>query len=244
MSPLALVEARSLLHHAAQLAAAPGRSLVPPRPDDGHTALEWLAEARALAGEPVSSRRGHVRTALQLQTATLLLLGDDDAPLARRALGGAPLDAAFAWLGRELTTIGIDATRLSRDAPYEIPAHGVSSASPFPEVPLPEYAELARYFGDADLLLRRMVRGRVEASPVRCWPHHFDVGAVLTSSSVEGGSEVTVGLGLSPGDESIAEPYLYVNVWPPPARLPEPPPPPPGVGAWHREGWVGAELRA
>ena len=34
-----------MLHHAAQLVAAVGRSLVPPRPDDGYTSLEWVAGA-------------------------------------------------------------------------------------------------------------------------------------------------------------------------------------------------------
>ena len=41
----------------------------------------------------------------------------------------------------------------------------------------------------------------------------------------------TIGVGLSPGDENISEPYFYVTPWPypPPAKLPKLP----EIGAWY-----------
>jgi hypothetical protein len=51
-----------------------------------------------------------------------------------------------------------------------------------------------------------------------------------------------VGVGISPGDEGYAHPYVYVNGWPAPdpADLPDLAPP----GRWHTTGWVGAVLEA
>ena len=47
-------------------------------------------------------------------------------------------------------------------------------------------------------------------------------------------SAQSIGVGLSPGDEAYAEPYLYCNPWPVPARLPAPPAP----LQWHTEGFT------
>lgn len=71
---------------------------------------------------------------------------------------------------------------------------------------------------------------------IRCWPHHFDLGTLLHPR------EGTIGLGFSPGDPEIPEPYWYVRSYPEPAGDPVP-----GVlrfGEWHLEGWHAAILRA
>ena len=74
------------------------------------------------------------------------------------------------------------------------------------------------------------------ASPVRCWPHHFDIATLI---SLEGGDPEharSIGVGLSPGDESYAEPYFYVSPWPYPEsdRLDDIAP----IGRWHTAGFV------
>ena len=45
------------LHWAAQLASAPGTTLLPAASDASHTNLGWDWTARALAGHPVGGRR-------------------------------------------------------------------------------------------------------------------------------------------------------------------------------------------
>jgi hypothetical protein len=72
------------------------------------------------------------------------------------------------------------------------------------------------------------------------WPHHFDVGVVLPLAKGEGGDALSIGAGLSPGDEGIHEPYFCVTPWPPPPA--ESLPDLPAGGRWHREGWIGAAL--
>ena len=51
----------------------------------------------------------------------------------------------------------------------------------------------------------------------------------------------TIGVGFSPGDEAIADPYYYVNHWPgqSPASLAQL-----DAGQWHTDGWIGAVLLA
>ena len=79
------------------------------------------------------------------------------------------------------------------------------------------------------------------ASEVRCWPHHFDLGTlVVIASNPDGSLAESIGIGLSPGDESYAEPYWYVSPWPYPetAALPALE----SGGHWHTAGYTSAIL--
>jgi hypothetical protein len=241
IDPRALVEPRLMLHHAAQLVSAVGRSLLPPRSDDGQTAFEWSGEVQALVGEEAPGERPW-RAALRPADLTLLVL--DVPPEAAEAflLAGRNLTDAFAWLRERARERGADAARLSRDVPYDVPPHAVARGAAFPPTPLPGFAELARCFADADRLFRSYVEGRPDASAVRCWPHHFDLGALLTLAPSADGPSPTVGFGLSPGDDAVPEPYLYVNLWPRPEPLPRSLPALPAGGRWNLEGWLGAIL--
>jgi hypothetical protein len=77
---------------------------------------------------------------------------------------------------------------------------------------------------------------------VRCWPHHFDIATLIQIDPPHLGEGArSIGVGMSPGDASYAEPYWYVTPWPYPSQdqlgcLP--------AGAWNRRGWTGAVLTA
>jgi hypothetical protein len=156
-----LIEARLQLHWAAQIAAAPGKQLLPPQPDASAQSFQWDAGA----------------------------------------------GAAFC-------------------------AH--------PEA----CAEVARWYANADRLLRAVQAANPEASPVRCWPHHFDLATLLTLDPAAAGPESarSIGIGLSPGDAARPGPYFYVTPWP----YPQSPALPAlkGGGSWNTEGWLGAVLEA
>src|SRR5262249_62334200 len=81
-------------------------------------------------------------------------------------------------------------------------------------------AELVAWFGNAGLSLgsiqRQMIGRKLAASPVRCWPHHFDIATLTTLPARNAGATGYVGAGLSPGDEYYDEPYFYVSVYPNP----------------------------
>lgn len=87
-------------------------------------------------------------------------------------------------------------------------------------------AELARYYGNAATVIENAL----------CWPHHFDIAHLDQL-----GDARTIGVGLAPGDASIAEPYFYVTPWPYPdaSRLGKL-----TFGEWNTTGWTGAVLPA
>ncbi|MGE3373911.1 MAG: hypothetical protein AB7O37_10275 [Vicinamibacteria bacterium] len=234
LPPRGLAEARILLHHAAQLLAAVGRSLVPPRPDDGHTSFEW--RAGAFVGQEVP---GSPPWQVALRPSDLsLAVVTDGADAERLALAGRTQDEALAWLAAAARARGT-AARLTLAAPYALPGHAVASGAAFPSGDAGSFAELGRWFADGDALLRAVAGAWPGAAPVRVWPHHFDVGSVLPLGGGSGEEAPSIGVGLSPGDDGIAEPYLYVTLWPAltAGALPALP-----AGRWHREGWLGALL--
>ena len=238
VSPRQLTEARVLLHHAAQLVAAVGRCLVAPRPDDGHTSLEWRAGARALAGQEVPGPRPW-RAALRPDELSLAVLARD-AEVGRLGLTGRRQVEAFAWIVDKAGDLGAPVEWMRMEAPYTIPEHPVDGGAPFTAGDDAALAEVARWFAAGDDLVRTVASGWPGAAPVRVWPHHFDVGSVLPLGGGQGDTAPSIGVGLSPGDEGIPEPYLYVTPWPPPPA--ESLPDLPAGGRWHREGWIGAVL--
>ena len=240
LSPRELVPARLLLHHAAQLVAAVGRSLVPARPDDGHTSLEWTPSPRGLASQEVAGTRPW-RALLCLEEPAALVALVGRAEVDRLALEGRTRREAFQWLDERARSLGAPASRLSLEAPYVLPAHPYGAADRFTSPGRGAVAELARWLADGDAVLRSVAAGWPRSAPVRVWPHHFDVGSVLPFGGGPTEDAPSVGIGLSPGDERIPEPYFYVTPWPTPSPSEELPTLPSG-GRWHREGWTGAIL--
>jgi hypothetical protein len=234
------VEARLLAHWAAQLVAAASATLGPAAPDDSHTSLEWIEPARALAGIPLGSRG--VRAALRPADLTLLVLDAAHSTLETLHLGGRTLQSGLEWLsGVTARATGNAVVPLTRPM-HELPDHAVGAGAPFADGDPAALAQLASCFSIADRLLRGLAVSLPNASPVRCWPHHFDIAtlATLDSSSTPSERARTIGVGLSPGDASYRGPYWYVTPWPSPPV--DAPPQLAANGAWHRAGWFGAVL--
>jgi hypothetical protein len=238
IAPRRLGEARLRLHHAVQLVAAVGRSLVPAREDDGHTSLEWRPGLPGFVGQEVPGPRPWRAALLPGDFAIAMLEGDGEA--GRLALAGRTRDTAFGWVVGQARALGSPADQLRLAAPYSLAYHAIGRGAEFETAEDGSFAELGRWFGNASALLRVVADGWVGAAPVRVWPHHFDVGSVLPLGPAKGESTPSLGIGLSPGDEATVEPYFYVTPWPVPESLPELP----AGGHWHREGWTGAMLTA
>ncbi|MDQ6830670.1 MAG: hypothetical protein M3081_17560 [Gemmatimonadota bacterium] len=235
IAPRSLADARLQLHHAAQIANSTGISLLPATPDDSHTNFEWLSSVRALATMVVPTARPF-RTALRLADITLMILDEGGKPQAQLPLDGLTMGAGFDWLVARVAERGADAARMTMQKHYEIPQHTTSGGAPFALGDGAAFREVERYYANAALLLEDLVARTAGASPIRCWPHHFDLA---TLTALEPGK--TIGAGMSPGDDSYAEPYIYVTPYPYPAveRLGPLP-----SGHWHTQDWVGAVLPA
>ena len=167
-------------------------------------------------------------------TRTLLLEGRTDAQVRH-------------WLGEQVDAAALDALKLDAPSPYEMPAHAITQGAPYdPKDAADSLAELAAWFGNAALSLgiiqKRMIERGLEASPVRCWPHHFDIATLTSLPTRSAGVTGYVGAGLSPGDEYYDEPYFYVSVYPrpDPALLPSLP----ALGHWHQQDFMAAVATA
>jgi len=236
-----LREARLPAHWAVQPVAWFGMTFVPSRPDDSHTSLTWLPGPRLLASEPLGSG---ARAAVRLADLTLLLLDDRGSVEDQLPLPGRTLDEAKRWiLEKGINSGGGRAAELKPPA-YEIPGHPAGAGEPF-RLGSPEpYRELERWYANAAALEEIVAAKWVGASPVRCWPHHFDLATLISAEG--GGADPeearSIGVGMTPGDDYYDVPYFYVNPWP--RRAGTDLPALAGGGIWHTEDWFGAVLPA
>jgi hypothetical protein len=204
--------------------------------DYSHTNIGWDFELGVLTGRPVGSellRAGMVFEGLEL------LVIDGERERSSMRLAGHTLQQSLSWLGRELA--GERATLVL--PVHDMPSHPVGEGGVFSDAGAPARAEMDAWFSNAFGLIRETVADEASASPVRCWPHHFDVASLVTLDADADAEEArSIGIGFSPGDGSYDQPYFYVTPWPYPeiADLPAL-----AAGAeWHRSGWTGAVLTA
>ena len=227
-----LQAARLACHHAVQLNTRVARAYVPAREDDSHTSLTWDSSERALAGEAFRVDGGpEMRLGLRLADLTLVMYQGEAEP-ARLRLDGRTMASAEDWIAG----FGVDAEALKRQLHFELEDHPLLHDATFAwRGNEAGFRELAASYEQAATLLAEF-RSATDGSPVRCWPHHFDIATLV---NVPGGS---IGAGMSPGDGSYPAPYYYVSPWPYPdaKRLPRLDAP----GRWHTEGWVGAVMHA
>jgi hypothetical protein len=236
--PGALLDARLQSHQAAQIIVAAAISYLPPRGDDSHTNLEWRPDWQGLATNVLPSRDG-LRFALRVHDLALLSAVGDGVR-STLTLDGRSLSEALAWLAAELGREGFDPDRLTTKKHYEIPAHAVAAGAPYRLDP-DTFAELGRCYQNAWALASDVAAREPGASAPRCWPHHFDLATLITLAPATDGSSRTIGVGLSPGDDSYREPYFYVGPYPYPAVTSLHPL---RHGRWHTDRWVGAVLPA
>lgn len=231
---------RRQAHQAVQWLARAARAYVPPRPDDSHTNLGWDEK---LDGFATHRLKDDVRLALKITDLTLVWLGEGIGRTQTFALSGRSDPAARKWLGERLNAIGLDESLLDMPSPYKMPDHAIAGGAVYDAVGRGDVlAELAAWFGNADQALNdvreEMIGKKFAPSPVRCWPHHFDLASLIALDPGPDGKARSVNAGLSPGDEHYDEPYFYVSPYPYPgaASLPRPP----KLGHWHTRDFTAA----
>jgi len=149
-------------------------------------------------------------------------------------------------LGEFLAAHDLDPNCLDAKLPYEIGDHAVAHGVAYVAGSLRDaLTDLAAWFANADRSLGRvreqMIARGLVPSPVRTWPHHFDMATLIL---LEGGNAEharSVNAGFSLGDEHYEEPYFYVSPYPYPnaTKLQALP-----YGHWHMRGFTAAVLPA
>lgn len=237
-----LVEARLQAHYAVQWLARIARAYIAPQPDDEHTNLIWDHARGALATQPLQTQVSFTVEFPDL----CLTLHDTASPPETICLAGRSDAEARRWLGKNLTVRGFDRRLLDAPSPYQMPEHAIANGAIYAagQSQAPALAELASWFGNADVLLsgvQRQLRERgIAASSVRCWPHHFDIATSAKLPTDNPDFTGYLGVGLSPGDEYYEGPYFYISVYPEPdpALLPKLS----SGGHWHTHEFTAAVL--
>ena len=234
--PAALSQARAIAHCAVQPLSLAERANLAAVPDDSHSNLGWDLERAMFTTHPLGDG-GH-RVCLSPAPLTLYFLTGEEVTQ-ELPLIGVGLSEAEQWLDARLEQVGLRPTSAAR-VPYELPEE-VARITKLEgdEKALKHLAEWYALAGEClEEFAANLPRERTPGpSPVRCWPHHFDIATYVGLAEGDPETAKGIGVGLSPGDESYDQPYFYVNPWPhlDPSSLPEPVEP----GHWHTEGFVG-----
>jgi hypothetical protein len=70
---------------------------------------------------------------------------------------------------------------------------------------------------------------------IHLWPHHFDFSVEWFT----GNGDEQIGTGISPGDQTNTEPYIYMNPFPFNDSILEKKLP---IGKWHNDSWKGVKI--
>ena len=235
-----LSEARLQAHYAAQWLGRAAQAYVSPQPDYSHTNLGW---DDAFDGFTTHALKDDVCLGLMIADLTLVFFKKG-----RKRAQSFPLNKrsdkdARAWLGEQFAARGMDARALDAPSPYKIPWHAIANGAAYDTTGASNaLGELTAWFANADYLLgnirKQMIGRKLTASPVRCWPHHFDLATLISLDEGDSERARSVNTGLSPGDEHYGEPYFYVSPYPYPA--PAMLPPLPKLGHWHTSDFTAA----
>lgn len=239
--PAQLQSAISYLHHAAQLVAMVGNSLLPKQEDDSQSTLQWLPGVNALAGQMID---GKFRAALRYLPFELLVLDDENRIREGEFIPERTKEQLLQWLQKAVTRAGGDGKKIRPITHFEIPDHEVKHGNAFPDFNSAYHNELIHYRANADWILNEVTGLYKDTSPVRTWPHHFDTGAVITvEREADGSPASTIGIGWAIPDDNFDQPYYYVNHWTKAKTLDyDALPELEGSGNWYLKSWKGAAL--
>jgi len=151
---------------------------------------------------------------------------------------------ASTWIRGQLADCGLHTDAYSLATHYTIPPHPVGDSAPFDDSETDAFEELAAIYSDASRVLNDVVATTPDSTPIRCWPHHFDIATLIKVVPPRGDAPArTISLGMEPGDVYYAEPYFYASTYPPPSAAAQRAPLA-GGGSWHTHEWIGAVLPA
>lgn len=229
VAPRDLKPVREKLHRGVQWLARIARSYYPPEDDDSHTALTFHGPSAAAGLPEMRGPKGPVIPVYIVPEMAVALSHESEGLI----LGLRDLTEAerLAALLQALERVGLDADQLDVTLPYEAELPTPDDGPP----DAPAAVELTRYYANFALCLQQLDQRVRCVSPVRLWPHHFDLARLIAlDDGPQHEDSRSIGVGLAPDDGAYDQPYLYIAPWPPGA-LPADhalPPAPAGL-RWH-----------
>lgn len=206
--------------------------------DHRHLATTYLHGPRALVGCRIRGDRDfHV--GLRLASPALLVLDEKFAVLQQFELIGRTIFEGRTWLLETTEKLTGETARNEPLLEARLDAHPLMEGQPFGRGCEEGFVEVDRAYSNADSVLRRVLADIAPGTPVRCWPHHFDIAALVEIDG-DGDEQCTVGLGMAPADDRLDRAYFYGSPWPGPAKSSELPAL--AHGAWLTDGPLLASL--
>ncbi len=200
----------------------------------GGDELIWSYPHHALIG-PLVGQKQPCQAGVRLADLTLLVLSSAGSH-AEVALAGKTPEAAADWLATTLRELSGGELK----APVQQLAPDGLPAGHFTGQPLAAFAELERWFINAQGALLELGREEPTATPVFCRAETLTLCTQILEMGKDGKSPRLITLGMSPGDTTYDEPYFFVRPDAPPIfleRLTLK-----GEGFWHFDDWFGAIL--
>lgn len=239
-APKDLAKARAIGHKLVQFVTLAARANLKPEPDDSHSNIGWDNTLRGFLSQPLNHDGTVYFVGASLHPLKLCLLRNQEV-FSTLEMDGVSESNAARWLDAGLQQLGMKPASEPK-LPYELPPAVATVDSFSAQEEGAALSTLSDWFDTAHSLLSEFAAANVEIdpgpSPVRCWPHHFDIATYVSLEHGDFETAKGIGVGLSPGDESYDQPYFYINPFPhlDACQLPGLPAP----GHWHKEGFVGA----
>ncbi len=241
-NPSELADARLQLHYAVQLPMRTGKAILPKQPDYSHTSLDFLFDKQAFACHPLNE--AGLVVGVMLPTLTLYCFhgeGEAGGHESFYPLDGKNLAQAGDWLKAHLTEHGFDVSKFDKGG-FPLPAHPIADGANFDASNQLALQMVGAWFSNANMAIQNAVQKYSHITPgpapVTCWPHHFDLASLISFEGGDPEHAKSVGVGLSPGDESYNQPYFYTNPWPANQDMDFPELMAPG--GWHTDGFISA----
>lgn len=190
------------LHIASQYLAAAGISYVEKKPDDSHTNLGWDSHNNRLTSNVLNSEGVQLGLAYE-EFALVFLKGDLEIstfPLLNQNHG-----QVMGWISTQLSSIGVSEAYIY-EFHYETGYEKMTDEYVFTHYSKPEIDDVIKRLTIGQSTFERFLITNELESPIRVWPHHFDLGiyALISENLFMGG-------GLAIPDSISEDLYFYAS---------------------------------
>lgn len=207
-----LLNAKRQTHQAVQLVSFVSRNILPPHPWDIFGNLEWRRDLNMFLGWAIPGRFD-LRAGLRVTDLSLHLCTPQGRSFTSFSLDGKTFKEGFDWLKAQVKGFGINSSAMNTNIPYDIPDYPQASGAKFAVDDAEAFADFARTYSNASLVLEHVADLHEIWQHVKTWPHHFDISS--RRRFMVGDQAAHMGVGYSPGDDhNYPEPYWHLTFSP------------------------------
>ena len=221
------------LHLAAQYLAALGIQYVTPQADDSHSNLGWSTANASLNTHTFNGGKSYA--ALSFRTLTLEWYNNNQLA-ASLPLSGKTHKEIVGWVSQQAQQAGIEKA-YNYTFHYELPYAKMTDDYQYKIDNQAELDSIIELLDTAQLGINTYLDNKNLSSPVRVWPHHFDLGAYFTVIT-----GLSLGIGLAIPDSLSTNHYFYVSGYQNNESIDPEGFKPLTKGVWAPKGWNGALL--